>query len=268
MLNLGHTFGHALELVSEFTLRHGEAVAVGIVAAARMAADLGRCDPPSRRGSPSCWTVWLCRSQVTDTIWTPSMRPWPMTRSAAARTCVSWCPQALGDVVVIDDPGAAAVCAAPCEELWYNLAPCQRSHLIHGPNLNLLGTREPQIYGSMTLERSTPPCAEAAPDHAVRAFQSNHEGALIDFIHEARGWANGILINPGAYTHYSNALRDAVAAVKLPTVEVHLSNIHARGGVSPPVRHRTGLRRPNLRLWLAQLSLGLRALLDYLARER
>jgi 3-dehydroquinate dehydratase-2 len=101
--------------------------------------------------------------------------------------------------------------------------------LLHGPNLNLLGTRETHIYGSMTLERINAAVqAAAAPDHDARPFQSNHEGALIDTIHDARAWAQGILINPGAFTHYSYALRDAIAAVKLPTVEVHLSNIHTR----------------------------------------
>lgn len=100
--------------------------------------------------------------------------------------------------------------------------------LIHGPNLNLLGTREPGIYGSMTIAQIEERLNAAAPETTIRAFQSNHEGALIDFIHVARDWADGILINPGAYTHYSYALRDAITAVKLPTVEVHLSNIHSR----------------------------------------
>lgn len=100
--------------------------------------------------------------------------------------------------------------------------------LIHGPNLNLLGTRETSIYGGVTLEEIERRLRAAAPDHEIRSFQSNHEGGLIDFIHSARDWADAILINPGAYTHYSYALRDAVAAVRLPTVEVHLSNVHAR----------------------------------------
>ncbi len=101
--------------------------------------------------------------------------------------------------------------------------------VIHGPNLNLLGTRETTIYGHMTLARIEEALsALAGREHELRFLQSNHEGALIDFIHDARTWADGILINPGAFTHYSYALRDAISGVKLPTVEVHLSNIHTR----------------------------------------
>lgn len=102
--------------------------------------------------------------------------------------------------------------------------------VIHGPNLNLLGQREPGIYGSVTLaEINSLLEAEAKNIQAkVSAVQSNHEGVLLDAIHAARGEHQGILINAGAYTHTSVALRDAIAAVKIPTVEVHLSNIYQR----------------------------------------
>ncbi len=102
--------------------------------------------------------------------------------------------------------------------------------LIHGPNLNLLGYREPGIYGTIGFDEINRRMKQVAEEKntELRIIQSNSEGALVDAIQEARNWADGILINPGAYSHYSIAIRDALSAVKLPTIEVHLSNIHAR----------------------------------------
>lgn len=102
--------------------------------------------------------------------------------------------------------------------------------LLHGPNLNLLGAREPGIYGTVSFDEINARMKRVAEENGaeLRVFQSNSEGALIDAIQDARTWADGIVMNPGAYAHYSIAMRDALSAVKLPTIEVHLSNIHAR----------------------------------------
>jgi 3-dehydroquinate dehydratase-2 len=105
-----------------------------------------------------------------------------------------------------------------------------RIQIIHGPNLNLLGRREPDVYGRLTLAEIDERLQvfAATLDVELRTFQSNHEGAIVDAVHEAANWAHGLVINPGAYTHYSYAIRDAIAGLGLPAVEVHLSNVHAR----------------------------------------
>jgi len=102
--------------------------------------------------------------------------------------------------------------------------------VLHGPNLNLLGVRENTIYGSTSLEEINHKLQEAGIEQniEVRTLQSNSEGGLIDALHEAQIWADGVIFNPGGYTHTSVALRDAVAAITLPVIEVHLSNISSR----------------------------------------
>ena len=102
--------------------------------------------------------------------------------------------------------------------------------VVHGPNLNTLGTREPDVYGSLTVDDINEELGRVASgaNAELEFFQSNHEGALIDRIQEARSWADGILINPAGLTHTSVALRDALVATELPVVEVHLSNVHTR----------------------------------------
>lgn len=102
--------------------------------------------------------------------------------------------------------------------------------IIHGPNLNLLGKREPEIYGRETLDEINARLTEyvRAKNIEIKIEQSNSEGTIIDLLHDAMAWANGVILNPGAYTHYSLAIFDAVKACGLPVIEVHLSNISAR----------------------------------------
>ena len=102
--------------------------------------------------------------------------------------------------------------------------------VLHGPNLNLLGTREPDVYGSMSLRDIDEKLIELGKELGaeVQTAQSNHEGALIDALHEARTAVSGVIFNPGGYTHTSIALRDAISAIQIPVIEVHLSNVYAR----------------------------------------
>lgn len=138
--------------------------------------------------------------------------------------------------------------------------------VLHGPNLNLLGTREPEVYGHTTLAEIDQELAELAKSRGaqIEALQSNHEGILIDRIQEARSGVRGILINPGGLTHTSVSLRDALAGVELPVVEVHLSNVQAREAF----RHHSyvaGVALGTVAGFGARsYRLGLEALLDHL----
>lgn len=144
-----------------------------------------------------------------------------------------------------------------------------RIGVVHGPNLNLLGTREPATYGSVTLDEVNAGVASLAAELGVEVefFQSNHEGALVDHVHEAAGRVGGFVVNAGAYTHTSIALRDALAGVARPYVEVHLSNVFAR----ERFRHRSYLAAGAAGIvsgfGAESYRLGLRALVELLKRS-
>lgn len=147
--------------------------------------------------------------------------------------------------------------------------PSPRVLVLHGPNLNLLGTREPEVYGRDTLDDVNRTLEALAGElgASVICKQSNSEGALVDALHEARTTCAGVVFNPGGYTHTSVALRDAISAIQIPVVEVHLSNVYARESF----RHKSLLAPVCLGsiagFGVDSYRLGLRALLDYLKRQ-
>lgn len=136
--------------------------------------------------------------------------------------------------------------------------------ILHGPNLNLLGTQEPQIYGSMTMDDINEKLIELGKslEAEVKCIQSNHEGALIDALQDARIWANGVVFNPGGYTHTSVALRDAITAIGIPVVEVHISNVYAREEFRHASMLSAACKGKIVGFGWKSYELGLRALLE------
>lgn len=142
--------------------------------------------------------------------------------------------------------------------------------VLHGPNLNLLGTREPEIYGSMTLYDINTALTELGKDLGaeLKCSQSNHEGALIDELQEARMWADGVLFNPGGYTHTSVALRDAIAAIGLPVIEIHISNVYAREDFRHHSMISSVCKGKIVGLGWRSYTAGLRALVEILSDKQ
>ncbi|EME41731.1 hypothetical protein DOTSEDRAFT_135890 [Dothistroma septosporum NZE10] len=137
--------------------------------------------------------------------------------------------------------------------------------LLNGPNLNLLGTREPHLYGSTTLADVQTAAVKQAEDHGIELlhFQSNHEGAIIDRIQEARGKADFVIINPGALTHTSVGIRDALLGCDLPFVELHVTNVHAR----EPFRHHSYLSDKAVGVIMGLGVFGYKAAIDFVAQR-
>jgi 3-dehydroquinate synthase/3-dehydroquinate dehydratase type II len=236
-LNLGHTFAHAIESTSRYRVPHGEAVAVGLIAAARLQAQLDgdtyisveRLSRLLRRfGLPARLHSDVDRGSLLgamngDKKWRGDVTAFVVPAPGGAEL-VRGIDAAVAVDALLSDRQEGQAPAGSVQPLLLRIL------VLHGANLNLLGSREPEIYGSTTLDEIDAALHRRAEQMSVdlECLQSNHEGELVDAIQDAAGWADAILINPGGYAHTSVVIRDAIAATAVPAFEVHISNPAAR----------------------------------------
>ena len=237
LLNLGHTFGHALERVAGYgTLAHGEAVFYGLRAAVKLS-ELSGLLSPQRARALEKWlsSISLPKIVCSEDDLLEAVRSDKKTASGKQRRILL---RDVGKPVISHDVPDQSVreCAAWLAEVTRSgeevvaIPRRRRVAILNGPNLNLVRTREPSIYGTTTYDDLTALCQEWAEDLSfdVLVRQSNHEGEYSELIQWARRWADGLILNPGALTHTSVSVRDALAAANLPAVEVHVSDPAAR----------------------------------------